>query len=134
MAKKPAPQKFIEWLTGQMEANNLGIRETAKKVGVSHPTISEMVTYGNMPSYETCVALAKAFNVPPLQVLQLAGMMPSSITEREAKLLELDHLYANATEEQRDRILEYIRFITKDNPAPLTAPSAARLNPKTQPR
>jgi len=136
MAKKAAPQKFIDWLTGQMEAHNLGIRETAKRIGVSHPTISEIVTYHNMPSFETCIALAKAFGVSPLYVLQMADLLPVSaaydkLSEDE---LELLYRYRNASPERKEDLQRFADLFSSENHKNTPAPSAAKLNPKTQPR
>jgi hypothetical protein len=50
---REAPKEFIDWLKKEMEVRNWGIRETAIKVGVSHPTISDIVTNGRLPSFET---------------------------------------------------------------------------------
>jgi hypothetical protein len=45
-------------IKSKMATENLGIRELARKIGVSHPTVSEVVTYGNMPSFNTCATAA----------------------------------------------------------------------------
>lgn len=69
---KEAPEKFIVFLKDLLKSNNLGIREAARLIGVSHPTISDIITYGKRPSINTCIAIAKAFDIPEMKVIRLA--------------------------------------------------------------
>lgn len=69
---KEAPEKFVIFLKDLFRSNNLGIREAARLIGVSHPTISDIITYGKRPSINTCLAIAKAFNLPEMMVIRLA--------------------------------------------------------------
>jgi len=66
------PQGFIDWLQEEMERRNLGIRETARLAGVSHPTVSDILN-GKQPSIKTCKALAKVFGKEERWVAVLAG-------------------------------------------------------------
>ena len=72
---KTVPQAFTNWLKSEMEARNWGIRETAAKVGVSHPTISDILTNGKTPSLDTIKALAKTFRKKDVTLLRLAEMI-----------------------------------------------------------
>lgn len=67
-----APQEFIDWLQKEMDQRNLGIRETARLAGVSHPTVSDILN-GKRPSIKTCKALAKVFGREERWVAILAG-------------------------------------------------------------
>ncbi len=69
---KEAPENFVIFLKDLFRSNNLGIREAARLIGVSHPTISDIITYGKRPSINTCIAIAKAFNLPEMMIIRLA--------------------------------------------------------------
>jgi plasmid maintenance system antidote protein VapI len=83
---KDAPQEFLEWFRNELQTRNWGIREAAQRVGVSHPTISEIVTYEKQPSYETCIAIASALGQRQVFILRLAGLLEKEIRDREANL------------------------------------------------
>lgn len=71
-----APKEFIDWFENLRKERGWGIRDAARVIGVSHPTISEISTYGKQPSFDTCVALANTFEVSPVWVMVLAGLLP----------------------------------------------------------
>jgi transcriptional regulator with XRE-family HTH domain len=100
---KMAPELFLNWLKSEMNARNLGIRDTARLVGVSHPTISEIVTNGKMPSYEVCIALAMAFRKPQIWVLRLASLLPMADDDAEWEIWKAK--LAKLSPENRERFL-----------------------------
>ncbi len=59
-----------------MEIDNLGITDLARIIGVSHPTVTELVTYGKRPSFDTCIALASWLGQSPILTLREAGLFP----------------------------------------------------------
>ena len=63
-------------IKARMKEENLGIRELARRIGVSHPTITDIVTYGNMPSFETCNKLSKWLNISEEAGLRKSGLLP----------------------------------------------------------
>jgi DNA-binding XRE family transcriptional regulator len=71
-----APLEFIQWFTDELDTRNLGMRDAAKLIGVSHPTITEIVTYHKQPSFDTCLKIAKAFDENPVVVLRRAALLP----------------------------------------------------------
>jgi transcriptional regulator with XRE-family HTH domain len=100
------PNNLPEWLKLKMEDHNLGMRELARRVGVSHPTISDALN-GKAPSLDTAIALAKVFDETPEFILRTAGILApiGSIDEfREILLRET----ANLTREEQLEVLAYI--------------------------
>ena len=59
MSTKQAPAAFVEKVKAKMNAENISVRELARILGVSHPTVTELVTHGNRPSFDTCIASGK---------------------------------------------------------------------------
>ena len=78
---KSAPVAFVQKIKDRMQSQNLGIRDLARKLKVSHPTITEIVTYGNKPSFDTCLALAAWLGQNPVSVLREAGLLPPDISD-----------------------------------------------------
>lgn len=88
------PRGFIDWLQGEMDQRNLGIRETARLAGVSHPTISDILN-GSRPSIKTCKALAKVFGREERWVAILAGYFkpdPNRTPDMEAVIEAMSDL------------------------------------------
>lgn len=56
-AMKEAREGFRDWLKAELDTRNLGIRRGAQFLGISHPTLSEIINYNKMPSEETCRAI-----------------------------------------------------------------------------
>ena len=99
-----APDAFSVWIKTKLDAKGWGIREAARNMELSHPTISSMVTYGEQPSFYTCRALAKAFDVPVEEILRLAGLLPKPASwspERD----EWNHLFDQVPDDQRETLI-----------------------------
>lgn len=71
------PEDFHKWLTDRLEERGWGIREAARQIGVSHPTISDIVTYRKQPSFDTVLAIAATFRESPVSMLYLSGLLPA---------------------------------------------------------
>ena len=76
MCVKTVPKEFVNLLKKEMAARNWGVRKTAQEAGVSHPTISDIVTNEKPPSFDTVMALAKTFAKSPVALLRLSGLLP----------------------------------------------------------
>lgn len=73
---KQVRAEFLQMIKVHMKEENLGIRELARRIGVSHPTITDIVTYGNMPSFDTCNKLSKWLNISEEAGLRKSGLLP----------------------------------------------------------
>jgi len=104
---------FGEWLKATLEDKGWTQGELGRRSGVSRGAISNIISKRRLPSPESCVNFAKAFNIPPETVLRMAGYLPEidadSATTR--KILE----YARRLpEEDRKQILEFMKFKMKE--------------------
>jgi transcriptional regulator with XRE-family HTH domain len=105
MPTKQAPVEFVKKVKAKMEAENLGVRDLAKILGVSHPTVTELVTHGNRPSLDTCVALAKWLKQSDVSVLREAGLLPPGPSD-DINFEDWKHLLSQMTPEERDEMRE----------------------------
>lgn len=100
------PNNLPLWLKLKMEDRNLGIRELARRTGVSHPTISEVLN-GKPPSLVTAIVLAKLFDETPETILRISGLLPPISNVDEFRELLLKETAGMSIEEQRE-MLAYI--------------------------
>ena len=109
---KIAPIEFVEWLKKEMSTRTWGIRETAQRAELSHPTISDIVTNGKQPSFDTVLALSKIFNQEPVNLLRAAGLLPP-VRDSDPLASEAAHLVGLLPEEQKQVAVDYIRFLVE---------------------
>ena len=107
---RDSPPEFVDWLKGELESRNLGIREGARLIGISHPTLSDIVTNGKRPSFETCIAIASAFQMQPEKVLRLSGLLPK-INQARASQEDWEYLLATAHPEDRETAMVLLRAL-----------------------
>ena len=65
---------FIEWLTDKIRTGGLSYSELARRGGMSHARISQVMA-GETPGADFCVKLARALGESPEYVLRLAGIL-----------------------------------------------------------
>jgi transcriptional regulator with XRE-family HTH domain len=87
-----------------MEKRGWGMAVTARRASLSHPVISDIVNLQAQPTFETCVGLAKAFEMPPEEVLRRANMLSS---HSDARLQTLIDLYNNLSPQDRIDLIAY---------------------------
>lgn len=101
--------QLSEWLTTNMQIHNLSTRETARRAGISHPLISDILN-GGKPSLETCTVLAVLFNSPPEQVLRLAGLLPPKPV-KDVIQERADYLMERLSQERQQQAIEFLEFL-----------------------
>ena len=99
-----ASKLFVSWLQSEMDKRKWGITGTARQAALSHPVISDIMNLQVQPTFDTCVALAKAFEMPPEEVLRLADLLPG---HPDARLQTLIDLYNNLSLGNRDELIAY---------------------------
>lgn len=117
--KAKAPKAFIDWLKKWQTKENWGLTEMARQIEISHPLLSDVITYGNMPSYSTCLSIAARARVRPEFVLRLAGLLPDdpSVSKETEELL---YIFENLSERDQDQLVSMARFLAERNATPVT--------------
>jgi transcriptional regulator with XRE-family HTH domain len=105
-----ASDEFIQWLNARMQDREWGVRETARQAGLSHPTVSDILNLGIQPSYDTCMALARAFNTPPEEILRLAGLLPKA-PEETPTLRQLIWEFLQLDDADQAQILKQVKAL-----------------------
>ena len=108
---KTAPKEFLNWLRAEIGYRNLSIREAAKLIGVSHPTVSNIYSYGNQPSLNVARKMAKAFKRSDEEILRLAGLLLTE-TADDGIIERVEHILGNYKyPETKERALAYLDFL-----------------------
>ena len=87
-------EAFRAWLDKQLADNNLTENQLSVRAGLGHSTISK-ARKGTVPGYKTCISLAQALRISEIEVLRLAGHLPTPPdydADREALIWECEQL------------------------------------------
>lgn len=95
-------------LHSELTRRNLSLRDAAKKIGISHPTLGSVLS-GGKPSFEIAVKLASFLHVPTEKVLRASGLLPEFEIKSEFEE-QLLFLVNQMTEDQKQRLLDYAKF------------------------
>jgi transcriptional regulator with XRE-family HTH domain len=73
---------FRGWLRTAMRERGVSQRALAMRTGVSHSTISRLLSEDRTPSLDTAVAIIRVLGPRPLQVLPVAGRREVIVGDR----------------------------------------------------
>ena len=85
---------FGEWLRSEIERRDLSISEFARRIGVSHGTVSRWLSATRRPDADSAGRIARALGVPPVVVLDMLGQRQSPTTQTEHLEQRLGRLHA----------------------------------------
>jgi len=103
--------RFTTWLVEQMEEQDLSMRETARRGGISHTWIANVVAERAEPTADFCLGIARALGKPPTLVLRVAGLIPPAPDAENLTLTEAIRLFDQLPEEDQDRVLIFMRAL-----------------------
>ena len=106
-----ANKTFAEWLLSELDERGLSYSEAARRGGISHARISQVISGGN-PGPEFCLGVADALNLPALTVFQKAGLLPSE-SKTSSKGREALHLFEKLSLAQQELVLTQIRALVE---------------------
>lgn len=103
-------RRFGERVRELRKAKNLGQRAFGQMIGVSHTYVSkienEKLDFGDYPSEELIVKIAKAVNADEDELLVLAKKIPEQIKGRVLQRPDAFRKLAQLDDETLDRLLE----------------------------
>lgn len=103
-------ETFKDWLLTEMESRGWNQNELAKRAGVSHGTISNILNDNKGVGRRSLSAIARALKIPPEVVFRAAGLLPPD-READPAEQELIHLYRLLPPDKQQQMLEYARFL-----------------------
>jgi transcriptional regulator with XRE-family HTH domain len=66
--------QWVDWITGELKERGWSGRELARRTGVSNRAVVKLLS-GTPPSWDFCVALAKALNISVAEVFVRTGKL-----------------------------------------------------------
>lgn len=98
------------WVRQEKEKSGLTNREIAKKAGIAHSSVSRAMHPDEIIGAETCVRLAKVFNYPPAEVLEMAEILkPTQPADKQTR--RLLHLFDQLPDDKKEQVMQYVQFI-----------------------
>lgn len=113
---------FGDWLQGELSNRGWDQAELVRRSGISSAQISRLVTGGREPGKDAIAGIARAFRLPPEDVLRHAGILPpknANLTpgDRRALIELLDTISGLSLSNQR-LVFELVERIKRSEDAP----------------
>ena len=105
---------FSEWLNKQINARDWSQAKTASAAGISKATVSDLLSGKVKPGFDVSIGLANGFNLPAVEVLREAGLLPT-VPARTAQHEQLLHLFDQLSEQEKKEVLGYVKFKARGN-------------------
>ena len=102
---------FVKWLDREIQQRGLTDADLAKRGGFGQAVISKARS-GVVPGWDACVGIAKALGLPAEFVFRQAGHLPP-LPGLDTVKVEMDQLWSLASLEQRQQVLEFLRFLVE---------------------
>lgn len=104
---------MLTWIDTEMRRRGWGNNELARQMGMSHAGVSKVLTGQNSISCEFCIGIAKAFDIPPEQVLRKAEILPplpGPDLDRDPVLQDLVDTARRLSPGEREELAAYARW------------------------
>ena len=118
---------LVDWLTEEIEDRGWSLRELGRRSGLSHATISNILSSQTKPGLDFCIGIARALDVSAESVLRRADLLPRRTEETEARR-EMLYLFDQLTEETQETVITMLRGYVRETAVPYTTKTAL---PKT---
>jgi transcriptional regulator with XRE-family HTH domain len=79
---------FSVWLESEMRARDWRQADLIKRSGINSGLLSQILSGQRRPGVETCRAIAKAFGLKDIQVLEIAGLATDNDRTRYNPIVE----------------------------------------------
>jgi transcriptional regulator with XRE-family HTH domain len=99
---------FSQWLLEMLKDRAWSQAELARRSGLSRTAISDVISEKAKAGNAFCRSVASAFHVPVDDVYRAAGLLPTK-PEHDEKVSEIDHIYHELDDDNRQDLLEYAR-------------------------
>lgn len=102
---------FNTWLLSKLKEKEWSQADLARASGLTTAAISKYIN-GRIPDAEALKKIARAFRLPNEQVFEAAGVFPPK-SKADEKIEQINHLAESMSEDEKQELLEYIKFRIK---------------------
>ena len=117
-------EKLATWFKGEIEERGWSLRETARRMGVSHTTAVNIANGRNRPSVKLCRRIAHTFGASPLEIMRMAGLLEPAPADT-ARLEEVKRLFAELSTEEQDIVLTQMQALVERRRRRVSEPQRA---------
>jgi len=101
---------FSTWLEGELKARDWRQADLIKRSGINSGLLSQILSGQRRPGVETCRAIAKAFGLKDIQVLEIAGLATDSDDRKFSPIVQATAAMLNdLSEEDQEDIRAIVR-------------------------
>jgi len=104
--KRERMEDFGEWLEGELKRRGMTQSELARRAGLSHSTITNIIANRRGVSSETIISIAKALEITPEDLLRDTGVLPESREARRNARIERILTHAEKLDPESQELLE----------------------------
>ena len=103
--------EFAKWLESALSLRGWSAADLARFSGVAPAQISRILNGERGVGPDSCIAIARAFELPPEDIFRRAGLLPELPAGSDARYLqELRDLMGRLSVEEREDILAYVKW------------------------
>lgn len=103
-------EDLVNFIEVEMKKRGWSQADLARATGLTTGGVSMLLNQTRKPSPDTLVTLASAFDVPPVMMFEIAGLLPKSKVKNWTNDDQLLFLYHQLPKEDKEEIEELIRF------------------------
>jgi transcriptional regulator with XRE-family HTH domain len=105
--------EFINWLIEEIDKRGWSNSELARRASVAPATVSMIISGKSNPGLDFCVGVARAFNVPPEDVLRRAGLLPGR-PGHDAQTRRASYMFSRLSEDLQRYILTMMEALIEE--------------------
>lgn len=95
---------FSEWLQSELDKRQWRQADLARSGKIATSMLSRIINRERFPGPDTCRSIARAFGIPPEEVLRQAGLLPK-LSEDDAVIYRVSSRMRNMQADRRGREL-----------------------------
>jgi transcriptional regulator with XRE-family HTH domain len=108
---------FSEWLSKEIKDRGLSFAEVARRGGISHARISQVISGGEKAGADFCLGIARALNKSPYEILRRAELLPPE-PEQSPGEADMLHNYRRLPKSKQQFVLDMMRGLLGAPPQP----------------
>ncbi len=107
-------EQFSAWVEDELKKRDWILSDLARRANLHPGTVSNILTMTRKVGPDVCLAIARAFNLPPELAFRKAGLLPPK-PDVDSEAEEMLHLFQQLGEHDKKRILQTARlWVEKD--------------------
>lgn len=117
---------LIPWIIEELERRGWSMRELARRSGLSQTHVSNVLNGVRNITFDFCAAIARPLGRHPVELFELAGLLPTKNKLKEAKVVygeslpaqeEIDRIIALLPADRQAELLTFARFLLQQDRA-----------------